>query len=404
MRLDQFELTPAASASNDNAELRWLPFLLKLTEHLTTGTLQEVGKLALDYLVEATGASFGDIKLIAGLGENLQAAPILHNVSAKFIAIHGEPALSDLRISVGECISYGRGLLWQAVETRQPVFVEDYSNHPGAIERFRHLGIGGLVIFPICAVDGSVVGVLTLEAPSIQELQSSRNSSVIMATCRIVGSIMDRERIEQELRLAEEQLQLAQFSLEHMSDACFWVGADGQFQFVNEAACKLLGYSRQELLALKVSDIDPAMPPEMWSHYWDNHKHQSGSTFESFHRTQQGQLIPVEITSNYLNFNGKEYCFASARNISDRKRNELLRQEAEKAHRQSEAQFRRIADSNIIGIIFSSNSGQIYDANDAFLEMVGYTREDLQAGRVRWDEMTPRSTFCWTRWPRSSCK
>jgi PAS domain S-box-containing protein len=55
----------------------------------------------------------------------------------------------------------------------------------------------------------------------------------------------------------------------------------------------------------------------------------------------------------------------------------------------SEAKFRRLADSNIIGVIVADINGAIAEANDAFLTMVGYTREDLATGRVRWREMTP---------------
>jgi PAS domain S-box-containing protein len=55
----------------------------------------------------------------------------------------------------------------------------------------------------------------------------------------------------------------------------------------------------------------------------------------------------------------------------------------------SEAKFRRLVDANIIGVIVADTTGAIIDANDAFLGMVGYTREELLAGRVQWREMTP---------------
>jgi PAS domain S-box-containing protein len=54
-----------------------------------------------------------------------------------------------------------------------------------------------------------------------------------------------------------------------------------------------------------------------------------------------------------------------------------------------EAKIRRLVDSNIIGIIIRNNEGLIIEANDAFLRIVGYDREDLVAGRVRWTELTP---------------
>jgi PAS domain S-box-containing protein len=54
-----------------------------------------------------------------------------------------------------------------------------------------------------------------------------------------------------------------------------------------------------------------------------------------------------------------------------------------------EAKIRRLVDSNIIGILIFTMEGQIVEANDAFLRMVGYDREDLVSGRVRWKDMTP---------------
>ncbi|MEH1934851.1 MAG: ATP-binding protein [Nostoc sp.] len=55
----------------------------------------------------------------------------------------------------------------------------------------------------------------------------------------------------------------------------------------------------------------------------------------------------------------------------------------------SEARFRRLVDSNIIGVIVTNMDGAIAEANDAFLEIVGYSQEDLLAGRVRWRDMIP---------------
>jgi PAS domain S-box-containing protein len=73
-------------------------------------------------------------------------------------------------------------------------------------------------------------------------------------------------------------------------------------------------------------------------------------------------------------------------------RERALRRELEAtvaALRTSEQRFRRLFEANIIGIAFSDFNGQEIEANDAFLDLIGYTREDLQAGRVRWNMMTP---------------
>jgi PAS domain S-box-containing protein len=56
---------------------------------------------------------------------------------------------------------------------------------------------------------------------------------------------------------------------------------------------------------------------------------------------------------------------------------------------QREAQIRRLVNANIIGIVIFEFEGRILEANDAFLRMLGYDREDLASGRLRWTEMTP---------------
>ena len=54
-----------------------------------------------------------------------------------------------------------------------------------------------------------------------------------------------------------------------------------------------------------------------------------------------------------------------------------------------EARIRRLVDANIIGIFIWDLEGRIIEANDAFLRMVGYDREDLVSGRMRWTDLTP---------------
>ena len=57
--------------------------------------------------------------------------------------------------------------------------------------------------------------------------------------------------------------------------------------------------------------------------------------------------------------------------------------------KRTEGRFRRLVDSNVQGVMFWNAKGEITGANDAFLRIVGYTREDLEAGRVSWSAMTP---------------
>ncbi len=67
----------------------------------------------------------------------------------------------------------------------------------------------------------------------------------------------------------------------------------------------------------------------------------------------------------------------------------IQRKRMEEALRVSESRFSRLSQSNIIGITVSHLDGRLLEANDAALQMIGYTREELQAGAIRWDQLTP---------------
>ncbi|MDD5206121.1 MAG: PAS domain S-box protein [Desulfobacterales bacterium] len=72
----------------------------------------------------------------------------------------------------------------------------------------------------------------------------------------------------------------------------------------------------------------------------------------------------------------------TAQDITERKR-------MEEALRKSEGRLRRFFDSGVVGVVYWNLEGSVTDANDRFLDMVGYTREELEGGRVKWSEMTP---------------
>ncbi|MCC3489872.1 MAG: PAS domain S-box protein [Microcoleus sp. PH2017_25_DOB_D_A] len=149
--------------------------------------------------------------------------------------------------------------------------------------------------------------------------------------------IADRHRIE-------EKLQLAQFALDRSADAVFWMGADGKFLYVNDAACCSLGYSATELLDLTVHDINPDFPETAWNLHWKVLKRCGSVNIEVHHSTKYGRIFPVEITIDHWQFNGKEYQCAFARDISDRKR-------IEAALREREQEFRSLV-SNIPGAVY----------------------------------------------------
>jgi two-component system, NtrC family, sensor kinase len=146
---------------------------------------------------------------------------------------------------------------------------------------------------------------------------------------KVIGTVVTFVNITERKR-AEKELRLAQFSVEHASDAVEWIDSQARLVYVNQAECLALGCSREELLSLSIPDIDPLFPKQVWGTFWEQLKTQGSITFETQHRTKQGRVFPVELTANYLAFDGQEYCFAFARDITERRELESQLRHAQK--------------------------------------------------------------------------
>ena len=85
--------------------------------------------------------------------------------------------------------------------------------------------------------------------------------------------------------------------------------------------------------------------------------------------------------------------YQTLESIEDLKQQIAARERAERAARELatglEAKVRRLVDANIMGIFIWNLEGEIVEANEAFLRIVGYGRDDLVSGRMRWRELTP---------------
>jgi len=134
--------------------------------------------------------------------------------------------------------------------------------------------------------------------------------------------IAELEKSEIDRMKAEEALLFTQFTIDHYSDAAFWMEHNARFIYVNEAACNTLGYSREELLTMTVHDIDPDFSEEVWADHWADLKNRGSFLLESHHRTKDGKVFPIELKVNYMKFGSNEYNCAFARNISERKQAE----------------------------------------------------------------------------------
>ncbi len=152
-------------------------------------------------------------------------------------------------------------------------------------------------------------------------------SSVLALVLRNAFLYEDQERIIEE---RTKELMLYGFTLDNMKDAVYWINPDGGFHTVNASACKMLDYTAEELAARSLMDICPFFSKESWPEHWNTLKNRGAMNFETLLRTKSGREIPVDISSNYFEFDGKAYSCAIARDITERKQAEERLQRAQK--------------------------------------------------------------------------
>jgi PAS domain S-box-containing protein len=192
---------------------------------------------------------------------------------------------------------------------------------------------------------------------------------------------LDHEKKERQR--IDDLLPLGQISINKSGDAVFWLDHDGGIFYVNDSACLSLGYTRNELLEIKIHDINPDFPPEIWPDYRDQVREFGSFTLDSRHRRKNGKIFPVEITITSLVYRGQEYICTFARDITERKRAEAeLYQATIAAEAANQAKSSFLANMShelrtplnaIIGY------GEILQEEIEDLELDGDESEDLMA-------------------------
>lgn len=130
------------------------------------------------------------------------------------------------------------------------------------------------------------------------------------------------DRMAESLEKERDMLLLMQFVVDHSADSIFLVQADSSLFYVNDAACRLLGYSKDELLQMSLCGVDVRYASNVWGEHWSCLKESRTLTYESLLFSKSGQEIDVEICANYFCFGGREYDCSFMRDIRLRKQAE----------------------------------------------------------------------------------
>ena len=95
---------------------------------------------------------------------------------------------------------------------------------------------------------------------------------------------------------------------------------------MNESASKTCGYTVSELLQMSIFDLNPSEKRSGWPKHWATVKERKKISFETKHRHKDGFLYDIEITNNFIEFDGQEFSCSIVRDIRKKKlEEELLR-------------------------------------------------------------------------------
>jgi PAS domain S-box-containing protein len=273
----------------------------------------------------------------------------------------------------GLVIGPSAGSCGTAAFERKPVFVNDVAGDP-LWSDFKHLaashGLGACHSTPIVSSQGRLLGTIAMYYRRPHN-PGAHDRHLIERATQLAGIVIER-------RQAEESLRLAKFSVDRAADAVYWIDPQAQVLDVNEVASRMLGYSKDELCAMTVHDLNPEFQADMWPGFWEETRKRGTMVIETCHKAKNGRLIPIEVSVNFLSYEGKEYHCAFVRDITERKRG----QDALSA---SEARFRSLV-SHFPGAVYRcacDSDWTMEFLSDPIEHLCGYPASDFLASRVR---------------------
>ncbi len=148
--------------------------------------------------------------------------------------------------------------------------------------------------------------------PTTNEKLDQRFPSIVQPSSQSTPKTIDSRyqfSLEEYQRLTEH-IQLMQFAFDHVPEAILIADTKKHFRFANQAATDLLGYTQQELEALRIPDIAPNHDSQRYQEHLEELRQGKTLTYFTTHRTKQGKDLPIEISVYLLNFQGQEFTCA----------------------------------------------------------------------------------------------
>ena len=185
--------------------------------------------------------------------------------------------------------------------------------------------------------------------------------------------ITERKKIEEVLRQSEGKFRAL---FENARDAMFILDTQGNIVEANQEVCEQLQYNREELLRLRVQDIDTPENAALVSERIRQLFQKGHLIFETANVRRDGTIVPVEINSQKLELEGQILILAVCRDLTERK-------QMEQALRESEKRYRELLDSQDDGVVIADEEQHFVFVNPALGKMLCLPPEQLLGRRMQ---------------------
>jgi PAS domain S-box-containing protein len=194
-----------------------------------------------------------------------------------------------------------------------------------------------------------------------------------------------RMKAESALRESEKKFRTL---FDSTSDAIYLHDMEGNILEVNQLACERMGYTHDEFLKMKQTDIDGTYTGKYLLELIKELCNLKSNIFETVHITKNGRILPVELSSRLIMYNGKKAVLTIARDITERKRIESALKEyaeqLERSNKMKEELERVVNNSPVIVFKWKMEKDWPVEFVSENIIQLGYTVEDFISGRIKY--------------------
>ncbi len=181
----------------------------------------------------------------------------------------------------------------------------------------------------------------------------------------LIGMGLDISEQRENARVRESLLRRNQVLMQNSMEGIHVMDVEGNVLEVNDAFCRMLGYTREEALRLNVRDWAAQFSADELSVRFHEFIRKS-RIFETLHRRKDGSLLDVEICATGVEIDGKGYLFAASRDITERKKMQAVSQ-----------RHHQVIETAMDGYWMTDAQGYLEEVNAAYAKMSGYSMQEL---------------------------